>query len=274
MIGIIGIIAALTVLALSLLITRIATVALSLTGLSYEAAKFQARSAFTGTGFTTSEAERVVDHPVRRKIIMAIMVARSAGFVTILISLMLSFATEGAHELSRLIRLSWLSGGVLVLWIISQSDFVERWLAHVIKRALDRWTDLEACDYVELLKLSGEYSVREVHVKENDWLAGKRLDECNLDKEGVLVMGVHRRDGSYVGAPRNDTKLYSGDTLILYGRSQALENLDVREAGAQGEAEHRASAREQEQKEAKQEQEEREYEEKREEESRQEQEEP
>ena len=44
--------------ALTLLINHIATVALSLTGLSREVARFQARSAFTGVGFTTNEAEK------------------------------------------------------------------------------------------------------------------------------------------------------------------------------------------------------------------------
>jgi len=63
MVGIVGIIALLTVLALSLVVTRIATVALAATGLSREAAQLQARSAFTGTGFTTAEAEKVVDLP-------------------------------------------------------------------------------------------------------------------------------------------------------------------------------------------------------------------
>lgn len=43
----------LAALLLSLLITRIATNALSVTGLSRETARFQARSAFTGVGFTT-----------------------------------------------------------------------------------------------------------------------------------------------------------------------------------------------------------------------------
>ncbi|MGA7878047.1 MAG: hypothetical protein WCA08_20480 [Desulfoferrobacter sp.] len=62
MVGIVGVIAFLTVLVISLIITRLETVALSLTGLSEEAAKFHARSAFTGTGFTTSEAEKVVNH--------------------------------------------------------------------------------------------------------------------------------------------------------------------------------------------------------------------
>jgi hypothetical protein len=46
---------------LSLLVARVATVAFVLTGLSKEAA----RSVLSGTGFTTSEAEGVVGHPVR-----------------------------------------------------------------------------------------------------------------------------------------------------------------------------------------------------------------
>jgi len=79
MTGIVRVAALLTVLALSLLITRLATVALTHTGMSTQAARFQARSAFTGTGLTTSEAEQVVRHPVRRRIVMTLMVLRSAA---------------------------------------------------------------------------------------------------------------------------------------------------------------------------------------------------
>ena len=48
------------ILLISLLVVRIASVALVHTGLGREAARFQARSAFTGAGYTTSEAESVV----------------------------------------------------------------------------------------------------------------------------------------------------------------------------------------------------------------------
>lgn len=41
----------------SMVITRIATIALMATGLTRESARFQARSALTGVGFTTSESE-------------------------------------------------------------------------------------------------------------------------------------------------------------------------------------------------------------------------
>ena len=52
----VAVVSVLFILAVSLLITRIATVALQLTGLSKANARFQARSAFTGVGYTTSEA--------------------------------------------------------------------------------------------------------------------------------------------------------------------------------------------------------------------------
>jgi hypothetical protein len=111
MVGIIGIIASLTVLGLSLVITRLATVSLNLTGLSWETAKFQARSAFTGTGFTTSESETIMNHPVRRKIIMGLMVARSAGLVSIIISL-------NCHsEATETIRIAFIAYyGLLSVW--------------------------------------------------------------------------------------------------------------------------------------------------------------
>ena len=60
-----AVVSLLLIITLSLLMTRIASVALVHTGLSREVARFQARSAFSGVGFTTSEAESVVAHPVR-----------------------------------------------------------------------------------------------------------------------------------------------------------------------------------------------------------------
>ena len=61
------------VVALSMFVTKAATIALMHTGMSRERARFQARSAFSGAGFTTSESEVVVKHPVRRRIIMVLI---------------------------------------------------------------------------------------------------------------------------------------------------------------------------------------------------------
>jgi hypothetical protein len=58
------------IVAVSWVNLRVATSALVMTGMARESARFQARSAFLGVGFTTGEAESVVDHPVRRRIAM------------------------------------------------------------------------------------------------------------------------------------------------------------------------------------------------------------
>ncbi len=242
MIGIVGIITLLIVLGLSLLITRLATVALQLTGLSKDAARFQARSAFTGTGFTTQEAEQVVRHPVRRRIIMLLMILRSAGLITIIISLILSFGTESD---SRLTRLAWLAGGVVILWVLASSNWVDRHVSGVMGWALNRWTDLDTRDYAKLLNLSGEYGVTEIEVRKNDWLADKTLREMRLNEEGVIVLGITRSDGAYVGAPQADITVSPGDRLVVYGRGHSLKELDTRGAGSPGESAHLRAVEEQ-----------------------------
>jgi hypothetical protein len=262
MIGIIGVVAALTVLALSLIITRLATTALALTGLSREAARFQARSAFTGTGFTTSETEKVVDHPVRRRIILLLMTARSAGLVTIIISLILSFGSGGGR--SQLLRLLGLVGGVALLWLVSRSKHVDHYLERIIERALDRWTDLDTRDYAGLLKLSGDYTVKEIRVQEDDWLAGKNLRDCRLAQEGVTVLGIYRSDGSYIGAPKGNTEIYDDDTLILYGRAKPLKELDQRRGDFSGDQAHEQAVSEQKKYQEEQDRQEKEYKRKRE----------
>ena len=118
-----SIISLLVVLTLSILVTRIATVALTYTGLSRESARFQARSAFTGVGFTTNESEKVVNHPLRRKILMLLMLLGNAGVITAVSSLIVSFVNvEGS------IRLFWqmvlLLTGVLLLSVFANSSWV------------------------------------------------------------------------------------------------------------------------------------------------------
>jgi Trk-type K+ transport system membrane component len=52
-----------------LLIYWLGSIALEATGLERSKARFQTLSALTGTGFTTRQAESVVNHPKRRRIV-------------------------------------------------------------------------------------------------------------------------------------------------------------------------------------------------------------
>jgi hypothetical protein len=251
MLAVVGLVAVLVALGFSLLVTRLATVALVMTGMSREAARFQARSAFTGTGFTTGESEQVVNHPVRRRVLMLLMVMRSAGLVSVIVGLLLTFA--GDPDAARQLQiLGLLVGGVVAVLGLAHLRAVEHFVERLLQHSLQRWTDLPVRDYVSLLNLSGEYTVTELLIEEGHWLAGKTVEESLLYKEGLNLLGLTRSDGTYIGVPAPGTTLHAGDKLILYGRSRALEELDTRRAGAEGERAHQEAVREQRGREARQ----------------------
>lgn len=235
-----SIISLLVILIISLIITRIATVALTLTGLSRESARFQARSAFTGVGFTTSESERVVSHPVRRRILMLLMLFGNAGIVTAVASIILAFVNNNSSA-NWFLRFGLLVSGLAGFWFIATSQWIDRRLSPVIAWALKRWARLDVRDYADVLHLAGEYGIKELKVNEQDWLSGKTLAELDLPHEGVLVLGIQRANGTYLGAPTGTNRILPDDTLILYGRSPVLADLDARPDDLRGARAHHHS---------------------------------
>jgi len=229
----------LSVILVALIVTRVATIVLTLTGLSRESARFQARSALTGVGFTTSEAEAVVSHPVRRRVVMFLMLIGSAGVVTVIATLMLSFVGAGGRETG--LRAALLVAGLGILLVLAQSPLVDRAFARLVAWALARWTHLDVRDYAALLHIGGEYGVTELFVEPTHWAAGRRLGDLRIWEEGLRVLGITRTDGTFVGAPVPATEVHAGDTLIVYGTTRELAALAERRAGPDGDEAHRAA---------------------------------
>lgn len=230
------------VIALSTAIIRVATSALVMTGMARESARFQARSAFLGVGFTTSEAEAVVSHPVRRRIVIWLMWLGNVGAVSVLGGLVISFGGEG----STLERLGIMLGGLALLALIGRSRFVGRTLERVIQRMLQRFSGLDVRDYAGLLHVKGGWTIDELKVEAGDWIAGRDLSELDLRDEGILVLGIERADGMYIGTPHGEDVVNADDTLVLYGRRQRIVELDDRRRGTEGERAHRLAVQEQE----------------------------
>ena len=228
----------LLVLAMSLVVVRFATVALILTGTSRDLAQFQALSAFTRCGFSTRESEDIVNHPVRRQIIMLLMLLGNAGVVIAIASVLSLFVGTEEESVNFWLRLFVLLAGTAVLWIVASSALVERIMRQSHVWALKRWTHLDVRDYTGLLRVATDYTVSELRVRHGDWLEGRSLAELELPREGIIVLGIERDAGSYVGTPRGDTTVATGDSLILYGRQDSLLDLDTRRAGMLGNMHH------------------------------------
>lgn len=194
----------------SLFVTRVATVILGERHVASGRPVFQVRSAFTGSGFTTRESERVVDHPLRRRVIMTLTLLGNTGIVAAASATILGFRSGGIGDQGW--RVLEFAVGLFALVNLSRISWVDPRLTRLITR----------------VDLSGEYAVSELAVTDRDWMSGRRLQELAFRVEGAVVLGVTQRNGNYLGAPMGNPPLSAGDVLIVYGRGELLRELEDR----------------------------------------------
>jgi hypothetical protein len=206
-----------------------------------QAARFQARSAFSGAGFTTSESEQVVSHPLRRRVVLMLMLLGNAGIVTSASTLILAFVRTGESGMALEVKMLLLVAGLLALWVLASSGPFDRALSRLVERLLGRYSELDVRDYASLLRLGGDYRIAELPVQSGSSLDGRALEEARPAEEGVLVLGVATPGGDWFGTPAGDTRLDAGDTLMVYGRAEAIRALQQRRKGAAADREHAAA---------------------------------
>jgi Trk-type K+ transport system membrane component len=96
----------LTVIVLIILaIVKVGSIAFQLTGMEPKMATFQSLSAFTNTGFTTTSAESVVQHPRRRLIASILIIMGYIGVAGLIVTMVRSFAVESGIWMPTLVRL-------------------------------------------------------------------------------------------------------------------------------------------------------------------------
>jgi len=216
----------LTIILLSIAAVRIGAIALELTGLSEEIASFQAQSAFSGAGFTTSESETIVTHPVRRRIVRVLILSGSAGVTTSIATLVLTFVGKtGKDVLNRgLILLL----GLLIIFLFSRSQYIYNIMKKVISRALEKWTTMRVYDYEQLLGFKEGYTISRITVRKGSWLSERSLGQLRLEQDGILILAIYRKvDGKekFIGGPTGDTVIESGDVLMCYSRQEDSKSL-------------------------------------------------
>ncbi len=212
-------------LSISVFIIRLASVGLRLTGLEEGSARFQALSAFTGTGFTTSEAEMIVNYPIRRKIVSLLMIIGNMGLVTVFAALVVSLVqTEGKVD-AVLTQLAWLLGGLALLWFLMLNSKADRILCALIGKILECTTELGKRRYHRLLQIGDGYSVCE-HPLIPEWLNhGRVMIEPHLAKLDLKLLVIRSPDGQISHGQLSDAVIENGHTLIIFGQDAAHEKL-------------------------------------------------
>jgi Trk K+ transport system NAD-binding subunit len=218
--GIYLLVPTLVAIMISMLIVRAGAIALMMTGMSFEKAKFQALSAFSGTGFTTREAERVVNNTLRRQIVSWLMILGNVGIVTVIVTATSSFASAKGQQIGINLVVLMLGLGIIVA-AARHAPFVRRWEDFAQER-LSRLKIFEDDTTVdELLHIHEGYGVVRVKLHEQSPLVGQTLAEVNSGLEHSLVLGIER-DSVWLPTPRLTRKLAEEDYLVIYGKLEDL----------------------------------------------------
>jgi hypothetical protein len=220
--GLYFIVPTLLVVLVSFMIVRAAAIALMMTGMDEKKARFQALSAFSGTGFTTREAEYVVNHPIRRRIVSWLMILGNAGIVTIIVTATTSLVTSKGYQISLDI-LVLLVGLYVIYRIGTNRGFIRRWESFIEDKFVKSRAFEE--DFTEdLLHLAEGYGLVRTAIKENSFLAHSSLADSRLPEKGILVLGIERGK-TWVPIPKADDAINVGDKLVIYGPLDALKVL-------------------------------------------------
>lgn len=205
----------------SYLIVRIGAIALEMTGLERSRARFQALSAFSGTGFTTREAELVVSHPRRRKIVTYLMILGNVGIVSVIATFVLSLRQSGFRPSLNLVIIA---ASLFVLYRIASHQKFAKKLTQKIRQTLRDKLHFEKVHVQELLQQSDGYGVATILIGTKCKVAGQTLSESGFKERDLMVLSIERDEG-VIPVPKAQNKIQVGDRLTCYGKLESVREL-------------------------------------------------
>jgi hypothetical protein len=202
------------ILIVSFVVVRIGAIAFELTGLESSLAKFQALSCFTGTGFTTKEAELITGNPQRRHIASVLIVLGHAGLVTLIATFANSLRTD---IIMPWINLAILAIAVYIIYkIFTHTKFAGK-LTDALRARIVKQEIIKPVTFEELMVLTGGYGVSSVEIGQNSPILNKTIIETDLRSHDIMIL-VIERNGETIPNPSADTRILLDDRVICFGR--------------------------------------------------------
>jgi len=226
------------VLTISFVIVRIGAIAFQLTGLEWSLAKFQSLSCFTGTGFTTKEAELITGNRQRRRIASILMVLGNAGLVMMIATFANSLSPrqvmrKGLEKpllpfsippgLVPWINLLIIIVAVYVIYKLFTNPKFSRKLTNALRARMVEKEIVKPVFFEELAIATGGYGVSRIEVGEKSPVLNKKLFESELRKRDIMVLAITRQDKTTPN-PSADMTILLNDELICFGKLENIRN--------------------------------------------------
>jgi len=222
MLSILYLVPVIVIIIVSAIVVKVATVALKLTGMDDSKARFQALSAFTGTGFTTKDSEAITENRLRRKIVMLLMISGNAGLITVITALIMSFEKSGPTP--ALINSAFLITFLFFLYKLATHKRITRLLTKIIKAQLERGSIFQKRPVEEIVHIAKDYGIAEVNIKEKCIDLGRTIMDSSFRSNDILILAIERKN-EVIPAPKADDKIELGDILMCYGNLKNIEKI-------------------------------------------------
>jgi hypothetical protein len=199
-------------------IVRVAAVFLEHTGLSREISRIQAMSALSGTGFTTSESELILQTPERRRILTVLIITGSIGLASVVATLVVGAFGIKETAIGVLMQLAAIALAIAFVRYVLFSSIVDELicgLAHawlVRRMAHAPYTTLYQLDAENLL---AEHTIAAAPERMEDWV------------EDLVVVGIRTNAGVKLHA-LDETVLADGARVVLAGPRKAHDTFSER----------------------------------------------
>jgi len=202
---------------LSFVIVRIAAVAMRHTGLPETVARFQCVSALTGAGFTTSESEMIVNHPIRRRILVTLMVFGNLGLVSVSTTFILSFLETGTDPHAIIWQAGTIAAAIAITLMVMMNKKLDQTMCDAVAVLLSKATSLKKHQYQQILQLDNGYSVAEHIYRGTEPLAVSEMAPANRQ---LTLLSIRGRTRHINEAIPKDTNITTDEVLTIYGRDE------------------------------------------------------
>ena len=220
--------ATLLVIFFLVLIVRAAAIAFMMTGLDRKTALFQALSAFSGTGFTTQEAESIVNHPVRRRIAILLMILGTAGVVTVIVTATSHVVTTRVDYGLPIDVLILVVGLFLIYTVATHKGFMSRWEDFIAAKLVKSSSFEEEGATEDLVHLPEDNGLVRAFITEKSPFIGNSLSESGLSENGLLVLGIERCK-NWIPLPKAKETIQEDDRIVVYGPLDVSRDLFKKE---------------------------------------------
>lgn len=194
-------------------------IAFETTGMDREMARFQALSAFTGVGFTTTAAEQVVEHKARRRIASILIVMGWAGAASVLATLIRSLYVDSAIKGLGNVALGLAFATLVIMAVRSFSDEI----VSAVRRVVMKRVGGILVPQEDLLRVDGGLGLSRIEIPENSRVLGVALKDLDLRRDQLSLVLVERHHHALV--PDAHTILEAKDHVVLFGRLEAVQHV-------------------------------------------------